>query len=81
MIVWPKVVLIQRSPQYPTNEKQNYEDLQNTIKIHPQQFLTKLNPLVKKSINIPTTLEFRLKGLKDIRRTDHFLNAFFYNSR
>ena len=35
-----------------------------TPKNSPQQFLTKLNPLVKKSINTPTTLEFCLKTLK-----------------
>ena len=45
-----------------------------------KQFLTKFNPLVKKSINNPTKLEFGLKTLKNIRRTNHFLNASFHNS-
>ena len=45
-------------------------------KIHPQQFLTNLNPLVKKSRNNPTTLEFRLKTLKNIRRNKSFLKCF-----
>ena len=33
-------------------------------KINPQQFFTKLNPLVKKPINNPTTLESRPKQQK-----------------
>ena len=49
-------------------------------KISPQQFLTKLNPLAKKSIHNPTTIEFRFKTLTNIRRTNHFLNAFFHIS-
>ena len=48
-------------------------------KYSPQQFLTKLNQLVKKSVNNPTKLEFRLKFSKNIRRTNHFLNASFHN--
>ena len=48
-------------------------------KINPQQFLTQLNPLVKKSINNPTTLEFRPKILKIFDETNHFLNASFSN--
>ena len=33
-------------------------------KISPQQLFTKLNPLVKKSIDNSTTLEYRLKQQK-----------------
>ena len=77
MIIGPKVQMLQRYPHLPNKQKQNYEDLPNTIKIHPQLFLTKLSPLVKKSINNPTTLESRLKTLKNIRRNKSFLNCFF----
>ena len=76
MIIWPKLQIFQRYPIYPTNENNTMKTTQ-TPKKSPQQFLTKLNPLVKKSINNPTTLEFCLKTLKNIRRTNHFLNVFF----
>ena len=77
MINWPKVQIFQRFPHLPNKEKQNNEELPNTLKIHPQQFLTKVNPLVKKSINNPTTLEFCLNTLKNKRRNKSFLKCFF----
>ena len=50
-------------------------------KISLQLFFTKLNPLVKKSIKNPTTLEFLPRSSKNIRGTNHFLNASLFNSQ
>ena len=49
-------------------------------KISHQQFLTKLKPLDKKSINNLTKFEFRPRILKKFDETNHFVNAFLSNS-
>ena len=51
-------------PDHLTNKNKEKDDLPVTMKIAPNNFFTKLNPLVKKLINNPTTLENRLKQQK-----------------
>ena len=55
---------ISKIPQIIRKIKINQRRPPKHHKIRPQQFFTKLNPLVKKSINNSTTLEFRLEKQK-----------------
>ena len=55
---------LKNTPDHLTNKNKEKDDLPITMKIAPNNFFTKLNPLVKKLINNPTTLENRLEQQK-----------------
>ena len=52
------------TPDHLTNKNKEKRRPPNHHENCPQQFFTKLNPLVKKLINNPTTLENRLEQQK-----------------
>ena len=81
MIIWPKSTNISKISQTTQQKKTKQRRPPEHHKVSLQQFFTKLNPLVKKTINSPTTLEFRPRSSKNNRITNHFLNVSLFNSR